>query len=197
MSVITLNPSADAEYQNDNPNLNVGTSQNISTGEEDGTNTLYETVLKFDLNSPLNNNAIKVLATQLVLTMHDDKINSGVGTARLRLYRLTSAFAEGTVTYNTKPTYHTTQLGYVDVADNYRGDVTISLDAAVIQQLCRGTLTNYGFLLRSTHTDREFEANAADNVHCDFRSREYTTPGDRPELTITYRNPSARAVMFD
>ena len=192
MTVVTLTSVADAFYENENPNTNYGTSESMFTGENYGNNRRHELVVKFDL-SAIQNNAMIVSSAQLKLYDYDDLQQV---TARCRPYRLTAAFTEGTVTWNTKPAYDTTSLGYTDIANDYRGDVTIDLPTSLIQQWGRGTLDNYGFIVRNTHTDREFEENAVDDVMVAFFAREYSDSTKRPRLVITYKVPAAKSAFF-
>ncbi len=60
--------------------------------------------------------------------------------------------------------------------DGYTGLITVSIPASTIQDWINGTLPNNGWLMIATHADDGQQ----------LRSRETTTPAERPKLTVIY-----------
>lgn len=183
MTIIQLSASKDSEFQNDSPDFNNGTVTSISTGEEDGTNTVYEMALQFDVTSLIPVGSL-INSAYLKMYAYDDKAAVNV---TLRAYRNTASWVETTVTWNNFiNSWNTTNYGNLNVANGYRGLVSIPISTTLINGWRDGSIANYGLRIRSTHQDREFESNARDDSHFDFRSREYATTSERPVLEIDY-----------
>jgi len=188
---ITLYPSKDSEFQNDSPDWNNGTSAAISTGEEDISNTKYEMVVQFDLSSIPAQSFIESVSLKLV--QFADRAD---GNGTLRTYRATQSWGETTVTYNNQPSYNTTSTGTTYLGNNIQGEKTVTIPTSLIQNWIEGTWSNYGFYIRATHTDREFESNATDDRFVQFRSREYGTVAERPRLIVGYTPPGGSFIIW-
>lgn len=173
----TYEPSADSEFQNDSPNFNNGTVTNFNVGEEDFTSTTYRAVLSFDLSGL--SKTVNISSAVLKLTVYADSSN---GTGRLKVYVTTSSWTETGVTWNTQPSKDATVQSTYDIGNGFTGQISVTIPASVVQAWINSPSTNYGLFLRITETTSDNE----NDKHFKFRSREYATSSDRPQLDITY-----------
>jgi hypothetical protein len=107
----------------------------------------------------------------LSLTQHND-----TGTNTVDLHRITSSWTYDTVTWNTQPTYNASIIDTVTGGTNnqaYDFDIT-----SLIQDICDGTYTNYGFLLKG---DTESSTSGVE-----WYSSNHGTTSYRPYLTLDY-----------
>jgi len=132
-----------------------------------------ETLIQFPLASiPSNSN---VTSAKLVL-YGDGLYNIVGGTADIQARRISGAWTESTVKWNTKPLYAETVSSstvYAHTAKNYEWDVT-----SLVQSWTKGQLLNNGIaLLTNDNPDGPSR----------FNSREHQDSSKRPMLIISYR----------
>ena len=182
MVSIVLYPSDDNMFQTDSPNFNHGATADIGIGEEDFTSTIYRAAIRFDFSTIPIGSIINNATFQI--TCYRDASNK---TATINLYKATSAWTEETVTWNTQPSYDGSgTIGSFSIANGFTGNKTTTITTSLVSGWYKGTINNYGFLLKtSTENDDHFG----------FRSKEYTTESQRPQLTINY-DPPGGAFIF-
>lgn len=176
----TLYPDNDNTFQNDSPNYNHGASDNMPAGEEDFTSTTYRLAVKFDLTALPANTVVTL--SNMILYCFGDASN---GTGRAKLYRILSSWLESTITWNNQPSHDAGVITYSDIGNGYVGDVTWSSLATLINQYLQGTYANYGFKMRITETGSDNE----NDKHFKFRTKEWSTIGQRPRLYLEYYYP--------
>lgn len=186
MANVTIQPPvADAYVISENPDANYGTGTGLYIGESNtGVDYVRKAVMKFDLTS-IPSTAIITLA-QLGIYYYDKDAGTDWSNTPT-IYRLTSAFGETTVTWDTFPTNDSINIGSTTINQSTSyGWITITLSNVKFQELINGTMTNYGFLLYDT-------SEVANNCIIVY-SREYATTTLRPKLYIEYTLPGMSSV---
>lgn len=133
-------------------------------------NRTWRGLIIFDLSSYIGQ-GYTFSSAILSLTQHADN-----GTNTVDLHRVTSSWIYNDVTGNTQPTYDATIIDTVTGGTNnqaYNFDIT-----SLIQDICDGTYTNYGFLLKG---DTEAAGSGVE-----WYSSNHATTSYRPYLTLDY-----------
>jgi len=133
-----LSASADTHVASGTPTTNYGTSTTVSTG---GAGSSYEAYVQFSFTTAPS--ATEVLNAYLLLSWNSNA-NTGTGT----IQRITSTWAEGTVTWNTKPT--STTVNQVSITGT--GTTNVGHQAFDVTTLFQDIQnnTNYGFKVTTT-----------------------------------------------
>jgi hypothetical protein len=162
-------PYADTNYGN-------ATTAYIGESNAVGGGDVGRIVIKFDISSiPVS--AVIVSAT-LKLRITDAKSN-GYGTADG--YAITANWDESTVTWNNQPSRQAGAIFSRDMTEGGAGEVSFTLDPAIVQTWTNGTLVNYGILIKT---------NSEANDRYDFAMSDHATEAYRPKLEIEYTTPA-------
>lgn len=181
-TVIQPDPTAgkDTYVQQSTPTTNYGTSTSLVVGDTTTASQATRSYLQPDLSSIPTGGAI--ISAQLEL------YNTGTGFANAltaSIYRVTAAWTETGITWDTQPAFDTTVQSTASNIPNTVGWVAWTGLATLVQNWFAGTWTNYGIVVKKA-TDG---TNAGDNKA--FYSSDYTAdPALRPKWTITYTQPT-------
>lgn len=166
-STSTLNPSADAEVNTNNPDANYGSNTYYRVGVLSGKK--YRVYIKFDLTGIPEGSAI-ISAT---LKLHKQ---SGTDIT-VNVHKVSGSWSETGITWNNQPSYDS-DTAASDSAPNAEGwfefDVT-----SVVQAWIDGE-SNYGFVLE----------NDGATYSIVFDSREASDTSIRPKLVVEYVPPN-------
>ncbi len=107
---------------------------------------------------------------------------NGSAGSTYKAYRITSAWAEGTVTFNTAPTFDATPVASMTIGDSSQGvyrnwDVT-----AVVNDWLSGTYANYGLWIE--------EIPVSGSATAYFASSDWGGSAYDPKLTMDYTAPA-------
>lgn len=181
MTVVTLYPTGDSEFQDDNPTLNNGLADSLGSGDENISDTQYRSVIKFDLTElPVG---VIIKGVSLKLTISIDRASD---TRTKRIYRVTSAWTETGVTWNNQPSY-SGELGTLSMGASESGQKTFTLSAIEVAKMYDGTYTDRGFFIKTDTENEDFYA---------FHSRENATPSNKPQLVIDYTEMGGGALLM-
>ena len=159
-------------------NTNYGSADRfkISAWQEDGNNTFFRSLIKFDL-SAIPADAVITSAT-LTLKSHTTSTtgsNSNDGGNALYIEKITQSWAESTVTWNNKP--NTTTTGRLSVAANTDETETVVLDVTnFAQSWYSAPSSNHGVMIKLQNETKFRSRN--------FGSSDHATKS--PVLSITY-----------
>jgi len=152
------------------PDYNSGNGKVIWAGKSSG--YIVRSLIKFDV-SGLGAGS-EIVSSEVELYQE----NSPSANVRLVATRITSNWAESTVTYNTKPGYDPSVFGIVHTSSVTSG-TKVSIDLTnLVKGWYSGTYTNYGFYIMA-------EGDVA-NAATQFSSDDSDTPENRPKLTVEY-----------
>jgi hypothetical protein len=150
---------------------NYGTLPTIDIGRESyGTN---RALLQFDLSTIPN--GITVISANLELVVSSVTSPSNYN---FDIHRVTSEWNETTVTWETQPSFDSTEKVTFQIGNT--GIVSINI-ASIVQKWFEG-FVNYGILIKN---DTEDSNVSAKTIH----SSESLSPSSRPKLTVTYNVP--------
>lgn len=171
--MISSSDTADACVCSGYPNTNYQMATQLRTGY-DSDYGIRRTYIKF--NIPASIPAYSVTDATLDL----EKISGAA--PQMRAYRCTSSWSSGSITWNNKPGYSTTNMSTVSVPFR-EGSVWYTMNVTgLVQDWVNGTYANYGFVVR--------DQNESDPNHwTTFYSSDAGSP-HKPELHITYGSPS-------
>ncbi|NQT00639.1 MAG: DNRLRE domain-containing protein [Planctomycetes bacterium] len=168
---IAITPTDDAtvdDFYPDNNNGDAGSTIvrciNLNPGELD-------TLLKFDLSSVPPTASVKSATLGLYYWHYNDTNPTG---RQLNLYRITSAWSEVTVTWNSRPSFNATVIDSDTVPASY-GWMTWNV-ASSAQAFINGTNPNYGWQIMDTA--------ASGNSMIYFRTKDYADSGYHPYLQL-------------
>lgn len=174
MTTLVLQPDGtngiDSYVNNANPTTNYGTSTDLQWGQP--TTNVCRSYIKFDLSS------IPPASTIISATLELNRwawTGGGAGEPYDRVYRVTSSWDEGAITWNVQPSWSTdTIMGTIPYVAA-PGTATITLDTT---QFSLMVATNYGMMLRGREdaTSTGELANSSDD----------SVSSVRPKLTIDY-----------
>jgi hypothetical protein len=176
------------------PTSNRGNMTDLWCGFSDadeGTGSQYGqqySLIQFDLSSIPSGSAIS--SAELGLYIY--QLGTG-GSPSGRLYRVTSSWAETSVTWNTRPTYDSATIlaAYSNPPTGWLLMSTAAL-AQVVQNWVNGTYPNYGLELYNTSP---FVAGNYNGIF--LYSSDYSVANYRPKLTITYTTGTLVTVTAD
>jgi hypothetical protein len=157
--------SDDSYTQRNNTSTNSGTATGINV--KSNTTSANYGWIRFDPTScslPAN---VQIDSAVLTLTA------SSASGRTVAVYPVSATWAQGTITWSNQPAVSGTATSSATVATTTNWDV--SPDVA---RWVGGLATNYGWSLRDT--------GSSSTTTTTFRSREYTTTGQRPKLVIKY-----------
>ena len=138
---LTLYPSADTFVDKSTPTSNYGTWTQIRT--DPSSTYTYRSLLKWDL-SQIRQQAT-ITEAKFYLYYYAWAANNPTGRQQ-DVLRVTSTWAENTVTWNTQPTFDTTIWAYANIPASPGWLIFNITD--LVQKWVNGTYTNYGILLR-------------------------------------------------
>jgi hypothetical protein len=180
----------DSWFASNAPTNNYGTDAGIHIGEDKDSASVRRAVINFVglYGGSISPYAI-VDSANIYLTVSSDYTNN---VRTLRVYRLKTTWAEGSVTWNspwgTAGAYATadcelTDIGSASQSASPSGVLTIPLTASAIQEIVAGTWTNKGFLFKmDTETDDMTI----------YGSSEHATAGNRPKIVVNYHMSDVR-----
>ena len=167
-------PAADVYIEKDNPDDNYGSVKEISVRAKDDGD--LRGLLRFDL-SDIPSNAV---ITSAVLYLYETSESSTQVTG---IYRLTRAWTESEVTWNTPWLTPGGDFAAAPVYATYipgQKACSITLDlTGLVQGWTSGTFPNYGMLLYST----------GDLKKINYASKEANDPEQWPRLLVEYEIP--------
>lgn len=194
MPQITLTATADATLDANNPTTNQGTGNN-SVGEYGAGAQVNRMLMEFDFSS-LSGRTI----TSAILKLYDTGADYSSASGAIEVYRVKRDWGELTTTWNkydgtndwgTAGCANTTSdreaaaigtSASIDATETLGEEYTITLDASKITEMCNGTFTNNGFLLKTTA-----ETNDMHNI-C---AKDHATAAYRPILVVDYSTGGA------
>lgn len=162
----------DATIYSDNPDHNAGAAQYNSIWDYDGEGShVWYTLIQFDL-SYIPSDA--VFNSVYCAYIHLRSITGD--SLRVRGYRITEAWDENTVTWNTQPAYSESYSVTGTIGEGYETyDIDVSDD---VMGFIDGTYENYGWIFINDPRDLDYMAQ--------FDSKERTEAWKRPYLNVTY-----------
>ncbi len=177
---VTLGPSDDAHVNENNPNNNYGTSSSLIVRSTSGgsPDTNYRTFIRFDTSGiPA---AATVFGASLRLYMSSDP-----GASRsYDAHRVTGApaWAEGAITWDNQPAVagSATDTQLTGTANNVWIEWDVTVD---VQNFINLSQSNYGWRIKDQ------AESSGTNRQATFRSQEYGTASQRPQLVVTYSAP--------
>ena len=179
----------DAFIEADTPTTNYGNDSQFLVGKYASTSQVYRGLIKFDFSSI----PATALITSATLTL---TIGYAYNNTQVDVYRIKRAWVEGQATWNIYSTGNNWQvagaLGANDYDSTSIGNGTpsaagvgtaldISLTTSYVQELINGTMTNNGFLIKSSEASNSLNG---------FVSSSHATSLYRPKLVIEYTLPS-------
>ena len=171
--MISSSDTADACVCSGYPNTNYQMATQLRTGY-DSDYGIRRTYIKF--NIPASIPAYSVTDATLDL----EKISGAA--PQMRAYRCTSSWSSGSITWNNKPGYSTTNMSTVSVPFR-EGSVWYTMNVTgLVQDWVNGTYANYGFVVR--------DQNESDPNHWSTLYSSDAASPHKPELHITYGSPS-------
>ncbi|AVX21580.1 hypothetical protein SAMN02745885_01671 [Carboxydocella sporoproducens DSM 16521] len=170
----TLQPSSqDAYIWQRNSTTNYGATSIIRVGWNSAYGVPWRGLVQFDISGITGD------ITSATLSLYAYTVS---GSQTVNLHKVTSAWSESTITWNTAPGFDSS----VVTAKNISAVGWQDFDITVLVQGWKTNGNNFGVLLKQ---DTESNSN-----YCDFASKEYTTDTAlRPKLIITYTTPSVDA----
>lgn len=176
---ITLQPSSegkDSDVDERDPDANSGSYEALYSG----CTTLHKkfrAYLQFDLSNVPGNARIIDAYPKLY-----QNSSSGTGSFTVGLYKVTSDWEEGTITWNNQPTSSTVAEAFCTVYASTAWRTWYNI-GDLVQGWVDGSITNYGMLLKVT-------GETSIIMIAIFTSSDHTTdPSKRPKLTINYYIP--------
>ncbi len=136
-------------------------------------------LIQFDLGqlpsgaalAALNASGVNVVAADLVLSLSDVPASDGT----VDVHQVTSAWSQGTATWNNAPTWNATAAQSFDVpAGAVAGTTLPSIDVTTLAQAWTTGTPNYGVLLEEPGADASFYDSASSDLYL------------RPELALIY-----------
>ncbi|MBL0103476.1 MAG: DNRLRE domain-containing protein [Bacteroidetes bacterium] len=164
------------------PNLNFGTYGELSAiaWTFGGAPTDIRSLMFWDLSS-IPQNAIVTSAT-IDMFWNANSINPGhsqlTGSNECYIQKVTSPWAENSVTWNTQPSTDTTNQVYVPASTNAQQDYTFNV-TDLVQDMVANPADNYGFMLRLIN-----ENYYRSLVFC---SSDYPDPAKHPQINVCYK----------
>jgi hypothetical protein len=187
-TTVTFQPStADTYLQQDNPDVNYGSSTNLDVRSNTGGGN-HRTILKFDVSSVIPNGATVISAT-LSLRYYGYGGSNDPSGRIYNVYRLTqTAWTELGSTWNnyTATQHWTISGGDYSTTDGASASVPSSfgwMNWAVTAQV-QYAVNNVGGVAHLLIRDQGEDS--ATDYHASFYSKEWTTDADRPKLEVTY-----------
>lgn len=175
----SFNSSADSNLKSGSPNTNFGSNTIMDlTDTRDG-------VVHFDISSIPSGSTI----TSATLTLVATAVGSASSVKNYGAHRILVDWAESTVTWNTPGSTAGTHFATsptetiaVSTTGSYNWNV-----ASDVTSFVSGSATNYGWrVIWSSNT-------SGTNKQVDFGTKENTTSGNRPVLSVTYTPPDTTA----
>lgn len=172
----------DTFVQQANPTTNSGTATTM-TVQSQNTNRNQRAFLSFDLTKCKP--AIATTASIKVATLRTVVATLPATCAAHDVFRVTSAWAEGTVTWNTQPTVAATRTSSLNVGPAPCANSTtlayVSWDVTSdVALFTAGTATNFGWMIRD-NTESAATARTAT-----YYTTEINVLGGAPELIVNY-----------
>lgn len=168
----TFGSSDDSHVREGFPDSNSGTWDFMEVNSQSGKN--QRAFVRFDISTIPAGSTVRS-ATQTLCT-------GWVSPGRVYdLHRVTASWAELTVTWNNQPAVAAAATTTLTVPST-TGCVTLTVTSDV-QAWVNGTASNFGWRLKD-----QVEGNTPGRG-TGFRSKEYTTAADRPQLEVTYLPP--------
>ncbi len=163
------------------PTKNYGDADVLSAGttQVNGTIYQYQSLIKLPMPTILEGSNYKVVSASLVLHGHPDN-DTEAKNSPIYLHKITSAWDENTVTWNTKPTYETNKIISYDI--NFNGEGINNFDiTTLVDGWMKDSASNHGVLLRgSVTTEADMSQWYNDYLHDDYATA-------RPYAVIVYR----------
>lgn len=167
-------------------NNNYGTNQYFNMycipGAQGGQNT-NRAVLKFDLSAIPSNATVVSADLYLYATGYINSTLSGhFGSNNVTsVERITSAWSENTVTWNTAPTTTTAGAATMPQSTSSTQDYVVNVTAMTQYQVTNPS-QNYGYYFRLVTENPSSQAGLL------FWSSDYSNPAERPQLCVTYQD---------
>jgi hypothetical protein len=156
---------------------NYGTLPTIDIGRTSyGTN---RALLQFDLSTIPNGITVTSANLELVVSSVTSPSNYNFD-----IHRVTSGWNETTVTWETQPSFDSTEKVTFQIGNT--GIVSVNI-ASIVQKWFEG-FVNYGILIKN---DTEDSTVSAKTIH----SSESSSPSSRPKLTVTYNIPPTAPIV--
>lgn len=166
-STVTLQAVADAHIDDGAPSVNFGSATNLWVALYGEFNSLQQTLARFDLSSIPSGATIDSATFQVYLNQA-----TGLASVTMSFSRAGASWAEGSVTWNNRPTFY-----LVSSASVGNGTGWISWDATtLVRNWKSGAVANYGVGLTGPVSGSLYARR--------FTSRE---GGTAPRLVVTYR----------
>jgi hypothetical protein len=175
-TTVTLNSIADTWLDQNNNSTNYGSDALMQSGKDAG-QKIFRPLLEFDISS-LPAGATVVSAT---LRLYVEN-NFGQKDKQIALHRITAAWNENTVTWNSVGggIFDPTQMAPTTF-DKTTGWKEWVVPPGLLHEWIDGASLNYGLLLDYISTDK--------NNYFKFATKEHTDPTLRPQLVIEYTAP--------
>lgn len=166
MPTVTINANADATVLQTGASSNYGSASNLTIV---GVSSMRELFVNFDLSAIPN--TARINSAVVILRMYS---NNGSGT--IFAERVTSSWAESTVTWNTRPSVVANTDGSVATGTTNNVDINVPVTSIVKSWFESGT-ARYGIKFWSSTSATNY-----------FRSKESAAPNDlyNPRLYVDY-----------
>jgi len=177
--IIVLSAIADSQVNEYQPNNNYGGNVELTVLSRTGMQ--YQSYIMFDLSSIPSDSTID--SATLELYIHGI-LQSPAGRT-INCHRVTGSWTEYGITWNNKPSYHSTASNYDIVPSDPMGkwmDWDVTSD---VEDFVGGTYTNYGWMFR----DPNSQSSTGHGVV--YTSKEWPTQDQRPKLTVEYTPPNS------
>lgn len=169
-------------YGNDNVNYGSTDQLVLNAWTNSSVNDTIRVLLEFDLsNVPVGaviSNAKLSLYNNPDGASHNGQHQNLAGTNEWSINRITEAWDESVVTWNTKPTYTTTNQIIMNASTSPNQDFTDINVTALVQDMIDNPSTGFGFYLK-LQDESPYKALV-------FASSEHSDLNKRPRLEITY-----------
>lgn len=172
MTTVTLDATEDAHVIEALPTTNTGSNTSLLCVETNG-GSEYLPLLKFSLASIPANAIISSVKLRIYVTFTENN-------PTIRIRRITSSWAEGSVTWNTRPSADTSISHGTHASWSSNAYNEITLSASEFQKFIDGTYTWYGFQADIIY------GGSGDNESIFFDSSE---GANNPELVVIYNAP--------
>lgn len=171
-TTVTLTANADSWVDQDSTSTNNGTSTTLEVDSRDSSRN-RRTFVRFDLSSIPGTATVQSASLELFMW------NAPSASRTHDAHRVTSSWTETGITWSTQPGVAT--LPSDSVSTGTSDNVTISWDVTSdAQGFVDGSLGNNGWRIKDLAESSTTERRAQ------FRSREYGTSSQRPQLVVTY-----------
>lgn len=172
MSSISLLPIQDASVFELEPDSNFGSDNILYCGKLQVANSIYRSLLQFDISYIPNVAHIQSAILKLYIVQNNVPSLSKATS----VYNLLESFTQNNVTYNTQPAFDSTASASLDITSE--SNVYLNFDVTnLVRNWHIGNFPNYGLVIRGEESFYSLTG---------FYSSDYSEPDKRPILEITY-----------